>query len=152
MKNFKYINSVLGMILLFFGVWCLVTSGDYVPLIEMEGQIGAHVFPELFSRVLMFLGALMVFLDVKKYTKPTLVSFEGFGIVAVIGVLCFAFWYCIPKVGFLFSACIFTCLITFLVTRKIRPSDLVSVVIVTGVIYFVFSTLLKVPLPLGFFI
>jgi hypothetical protein len=42
--------------------------------------------------------------------------------------------------------------LTFLATRKIRPLDLVSVVVVTGLIYFVFATLLKVPLPHGFFI
>ncbi|MDR1621871.1 MAG: tripartite tricarboxylate transporter TctB family protein [Synergistaceae bacterium] len=152
MKNFKYVNSVLGAILFLFGIWCFVKSGEYVPLIEMEGQVGANVFPELFSGALMFLAALMVILDVKNFTKPTFVSFESFGIVAVISVLCFVFWYCIPKAGFLFSACIFTCVLTFLATRKIRPLDLVSVVVVTGLIYFVFATLLKVPLPHGFFI
>jgi hypothetical protein len=152
MKNFKYANTVLGIILFLFGIWCFVTSGEYVPLIEMEGQVGANVFPELFSGVLMFLAALMMFLDVKKYTKPTFVSFEGFGIVVVISVLCFIFWYCIPKGGFLFSSCVFTCLLTFLATRKVRPLDLASVAVVTGLIYFVFATLLKVPLPHGFFI
>jgi hypothetical protein len=152
MKNFKYVNTALGIGLFLFGMGCFVKSGEYVPLIEMEGQIGAHIFPELFSGALMFLAALMVILDVKKFTKPTFGSFENFGIVAMISVLCFAFWYCIPKGGFLFSACVFACLLTFLATRKVRPLDLVSVIGVTGIIYFVFNTLLKVPLPRGFFI
>jgi hypothetical protein len=152
MKDFKYVNTTLGAALFALGLWCFAQAGEYVPLIEMEGQIGAQVFPQLFAGVLMFLSALMALLDVKKFTKATLVSFEGIGIVALISLLCFLFWYLIPLVGFLAVACGFVCLTTVLATRRIRPADLLILVAVTGTIYFVFANLLRIPLPRGFFV
>jgi hypothetical protein len=151
-KDFKYTNSLLGVLLFLLGFWCFLKSGEYVPVMEMEGQIGAHVFPRLFSGALMFLSALMIFLDVKKFTKTTNVSFEGIGVVCIVSLLCFAFWYCIPVTGFLSVAILFVCLISTVVTRKIRLYDLFTVVLVACVIYFIFVNLLRVPLPGGFLI
>jgi hypothetical protein len=152
MKNFKYVNSLLGVALFFLGFWCFGKSGEYVPIVEMEGQIGAHVFPRLFAGAFMFLSALMVFLDVKRFTKATRVSFEGIGIVFIVSLLCFAFWYCIPVTGFLSVAILFACLVTTVATRKIRFFDLFTVSLIVCVVYFIFANLLKVPLPRGFFI
>ncbi|GHS98480.1 hypothetical protein AGMMS50276_20340 [Synergistales bacterium] len=152
MKDFKYANSILGVLFFVLGAWCYWESGEYVPWVEMEGQMGAHIFPRLFAGALMFLSALMIFMDVKQFTKATIISFDGIGVVFVIAVLCFAFWYFIPIVGFLSTATLFVCIITAIATRKLRIFDYISVVVVLSFIYFIFANLLKVPLPRGFFI
>ena len=150
MKNFRYMNSVLGVCLFVFGYLIFREAAEYVPDIEIEGQVGAHAFPQLFAGVLMFLAALMALLDMKKLTKATTASFAGIGAVTVTAGLCYAFWYFLPEVGFLVLAPLFACIITVITTRRFRIMDMVPVLLIVFAVYFVFANLLKVPVPKGF--
>jgi hypothetical protein len=117
---------------------------------EIDGQVGAHAFPQLFAVALMVLSALMALLDLKKLTKPTTASFAGIGAVAVTAGLCYAFWYFLPEVGFLIMAPLFACTVTAITTRRFRIMDMIPVLLVVFAVYFVFANLLKVPVPAGF--
>ncbi len=150
MKNFRYINSVLGVCLFAFGFLIFREAGNYVPEIEIDGQVGAHAFPQLFAVALMVISALMALLDLKKLTKPTTASFAGIGAVAVTAGFCYAFWYFLPEVGFLIMAPLFACTVTAITTRRFRIMDMIPVLLVVFAVYFVFANLLKVPVPAGF--
>ena len=150
MKNFRFMNSLLGVLLFVFGWFVYGEAGNYVPDIEIEGQVGAHAFPQLFSVALMVLSTLMILLDLKKLTKATTAYFAGISAVAVTTALCFAFWYYLPEAGFLVLAPLFACSVTVITTRRFRIMDMVPVLLVVFAVYFVFANLLKVPVPRGF--
>jgi putative tricarboxylic transport membrane protein len=117
---------------------------------------GPALFPRILATLFIFFGLLVIlngWRAARSKTPPSEEKTAGlklnyFNPVLVI-ILIFAFIFMAPKLGFIITG---TAILAILMMKlQVRPiRSLITSVALTCFVYFMFSTMLRVPLPRGF--
>lgn len=117
---------------------------------------GPRFYPYFLTVSILVLGIISIIVDLSKRDKKESASKSGFNKYAFMRVLLsfiilIAWVYILPILGFVISTVLLTIGLTFIIEKRKLYQVLIVSILFTVVIYFIFRTGLKIPLPKGIF-
>jgi hypothetical protein len=141
----RKLNIVAAIVMIALGVLIIQVSGSFPAIV---GTLGPNFFPRMLAGLLIAFSAAILIIawrqkddePIEPPQKSTLFIFASLVIYILI----------LPYLGFLAATPLFLLLSGFLLAEDIRKwwkKILVSSVVSTGSLYYLFAVLLNVPLP-----
>jgi putative tricarboxylic transport membrane protein len=148
--------------LCFFGLSVFILSGN-IPVmhaIEKSSIINSRFYPKLIGAIIFIFSAIMAvnaYLKLRQYKKETAMSQgkndleNGFSFNRLLIIIASYLIYVISFIvfGFVISTFFFVIGISFLLGERRKKILLLSAVLISFGVFFVFKILLEVPLPHG---
>lgn len=142
----RKINIAAAIIMIVLGIFIIQISGSFP---DTAGTLGPNFFPRMLSGLLIAFSVTILIISwrekggdepIEPPQKATLLIFASLVVYILI----------LPSIGFLVSTPLFLLLAGFLLSDDIRKwwkKILISSVLSTGSLYYLFAVLLNVPLP-----
>lgn len=145
-------STILGSVLVLFSGGMLYLISQFSDAAEELRALSPKFFPEMLSWVLLFLGTVILLQGVRRPPKrvfevrPTR--------EAVIRAILFVLLvggnlYLLPRLGFAVTSAIFMMLSQHLLGEKKFMLNILRTILFVGALCYLFSVLLRVPLPIG---
>lgn len=145
-------STILGSALVLFSGGMLYLVSQFSEAAEEFRALSPKFFPEILSWALLFLGAVILLQGVRRpaklvfETRPTREAL----IRAVLFVLLVGGnLYLLPRLGFAITSALFMMLSQHLLGERKFLLNILRTALFVGALYYLFSILLRVPLPIG---
>lgn len=149
MKIYK--DRVIGFCTIMLGVVMLLLIRD-IPLSNLSGDVGSRAFPMISSYMFIGCGFLLVLRN-KRDSKPFLRPHQ-WARLGILFVTFIIYALALTYIGFLFGTPIFLFTISTLMAKYSQKEaalwkKLLYSLLLTGIVYLLFQTVLGIPLPEG---
>ncbi len=148
----KNSSTILGSALVLFSGGMLYLVSQFSEAAEEFRALSPKFFPQMLSWALIFLGAVILFQGVRRPekavfeirpTREAVVRAVSF-ILLVGGNL-----YLLPRFGFALTSTLFMMFSQHLLGERKFLLNFLRTALFVGALYYLFSVLLRVPLPIG---
>uniref|UniRef100_A0A7C3RUC6 Tripartite tricarboxylate transporter TctB family protein n=1 Tax=Dictyoglomus thermophilum TaxID=14 RepID=A0A7C3RUC6_DICTH len=139
-------DTRIGLGIIILGIFILINSFS---LPKSPLGLGAGDFPMIISYGLIICGLLLVYQGIKKTEETVkLYSFKDLKKIFLLTLLCFLYVYLVSYIGFLYLTPFLMMATLYLFGYKKWIFGVIISIVFTILVYYVFFSIFKVPLPL----